>query len=319
MSKILGISALAIRKGNWNNGFDNMARKTSDGVVFATDKSRKYSIREAFKASQVQGQKVLITTMKEGRKVLTLEKILEKHELLSSKAKGKEAKAELNTDALMRNFIDVRLFGAVLAVSSVNIGLTGPLSMNFGTNVYVEDGNITNNDVTYQISSFAASSDSKDTTTLGSQNMIEKAVLSFPFTFNPTLYKSNMKDMCNDMPDEEIEEMLQNDIVKLKESMCYDATNMRSCFKMGTNNLFNIFIETRNDDDNINFIALEKIFIEEIESLDKISYRVNMDNIIKLIDENEDKIASIEIYKTTGAEIEFLNIDRIPVTFINFN
>jgi two-component system response regulator YesN len=52
------------------------------------------------------------------------------------------------------------------------------------------------------------------------------------------------------------------EVAKLKESMNYDVTNMRSCSKMGSNNLFSIFIETTEDDTNINFFFyfIKKIF-----------------------------------------------------------
>ncbi len=301
MGKIFGISCLSIRKGTWNNDFDGMSRKTSDGVIYATDKSRKYSIREDFKANQTDTERVLITAMKEDDKYLGLDTILERNGLITN--------LKLDKKNLINKFIDVRLFGAVLAAKGNNYGITGPFSMNFGTNVYEEDGVITNNESMIQITSYLAGGKTGAQKTIGEQNIVEKAVLSFPFVFNPVLYRQNFKEFDDTISDSDLDVILKNDIAKLKESMNYDVTNMRSCSKMGSNNLFSIFIETTEDDTNINYLALDKISVEEEDTPSKLKFKVDIRNIVNFVEKNKEIIKSFEIYtvKTPAIEIDFGN------------
>lgn len=314
MGKLLGISALSTEMGNWNNGFDKLARRTSEGVVFATDKSRKYSIREDFKATQEDGFKVLITAEKdESGAFLNLENKLKKKKFLNK---------DLDKKRIIQDFIDIRLFGAVFAVSKGNTNLTGPLSIGFSLNTYYEGDNIIDNEFTYQIGSFTSGAEGKDKKTLGSENKLERAVYAYPFLFNPILYRENMKEFGAE--EELIEEFMISDLHKFRDAIQYDATNMRSCFKEGTNNLFNIFIETKNDNDNINPMPLSKIQVrEDKESSPGVNLiSVNIDNIIDFVENNKDKIerVMIDYLKSSSYPIEFKNLNKLEkLTTVEIN
>ena len=57
MNKVFGLSYIRVENGSWNNSFDGIPRMDFDGTFFATDKARKYSLRQDFLNN---GNKVLI-------------------------------------------------------------------------------------------------------------------------------------------------------------------------------------------------------------------------------------------------------------------
>ena len=48
MKKVFGVSFVRVENGNFNAGFDGLARTDFEGNFFATDKARKYSLRQDF-------------------------------------------------------------------------------------------------------------------------------------------------------------------------------------------------------------------------------------------------------------------------------
>ena len=293
MKKVFGVSFVRVENGNFNAGFDGLARTDFEGNFFATDKARKYSLRQDFFNNQ---KEVLIRKHKtKDGKFESLKGIIESY--------GLSLKDEKLAQKIFNRFIDVRIFGAIINQEKNNILVTtGPCQFLFAKNQFVKDGERMSLQETIDITSFKSGSKDKAEamTTIGKQTRVEKAYYMYPFVVNPNIYLNNAKEILGiDYDEEKIKNLYNEDVNVLKESIQYDVSELNSCTKMGCTNFVNIVITMKDEYSNINLATIQdNMFIEEKINIENsnIEVSINVENLYSDLLHKKDKIEKIEIY-----------------------
>lgn len=331
MNKVFGLSYVRVENGSWNNSFEGVPRADFDGVFFATDKARKYSIRQDLLND---GNKVLIRKHKAtDGKFQSLNNIL--------KSYGLDEKN--GNDRIFEEFIDVRLFGAIVNPSnkgeakvdedelddvlenidkksksnkSINLATTGPVQLLFAKNQLVKDGERSNESEMIDITSYKSSGTTDETmTTIGKQCRTEKAYYMYPIVVNPNVYMKNAEEILGDkFNKEKIEALYESDIIALKNSMKYDVSELNSCSKMGCTNFVNIFITMKDNLAKINMSSLQdNLFIEENEIVDssKIEVTINLENLYSDLVLKKDLIEKIEIHVPSTSRFVIKGLEKL--------
>lgn len=293
MSRIFGLSFLRTELSNWNNGFDGRSRRDSEGKIFATDKARKYSIRQDLINA---GHKVLIVAEKE----------IDSGKYMSLEAKlKKELGAKYTIKDIFETFIDVRLFGAVIAVKGNNFGFTGPVQILFAKDQYIDsNGDYSGQELYLDITSYLPGK-SAEQTTIGKMNVLEKAFYAYPLIIDFNIYKKNILEAKLLTNENDIIDLFEKDIAILKESLSYDVTTLNSCSKMGSTNFFNIFITTKNSNDMIDLSVFQyQTYVQETENTEtgKTDININLNNISQELIKQIHKIELIELKIPTSSK-----------------
>lgn len=306
MNKIFGISYVRVENGSWNNSFDGIPRTDFDGTFFATDKARKYSLRQDFLNN---GNKVLIRRhkTKEGS-FKSLDNILLDYNI--------EKNNKESNKTIIKNFIDVRLFGAIVNPKDANIlTTTGPVQFLYAKNQFIKDNFKSNEFELIDIISYKTSSEKDASTTIGKQCRVEKAYYMYPFIINPNVYKHNLEEILgNEISEEEIKNMYDNDIKILKDSLKYDVSELNSCTKMGCTNFVNIIITMKDNLSNINLSAIQdNIFISEEEDVvnSNIKVNINIQNLYSMLENKKDLIQQIEIHIPSTTRFVISGLEKL--------
>ena len=307
MNKVFGLSYIRVENGSWNNSFDGIPRMDFDGTFFATDKARKYSIRQDLLNS---GQKVLIRKHKaEDGKYKSLSNILATYNI--------DAKAKDSNKKIIKDFIDVRLFGAIVNPKDANVLTTsGPVQFLYAKNQLTKEGYKSNEFELIDITSYKTSGETNETqTTIGKQCRIDKAYYMYPFIVNPNVYKNNLEEVLgNDISEKEIKDMYISDIKILKDSLKYDVSELNSCTKMGCTNFLNIIVTMKDENSNINLSALQdNIFVSEEEDVvnSKINVKINAQNLITMLENKKELIKTIEIHTPATSRFMITGLESL--------
>lgn len=290
MKKQFIISGLQIEKGQWNTDFDMFARRDNQGKVFATDKSRKYSIRQELLSN---GENILIRKHKnEANEYLSLSNILKsKGATLNKKSIDKEM-----TD-IFNSHLDLRLFGFIINPSGFNYSEKGAVQFQYANDVkkgYTEE--ILNDIISYKTSG------EKDEamTTIGKQNVIDNGFLNYTITIEPNTYLSSYRNYNGESIGEaEIEVQYNKDVSKFKDALNTDITNLNSCAKAGVTNLYNVVVIMKNNTSSLDKSLLGLV---EIDKTDDSIINIDFKNTLSAIEEVKDNIKSIEVVYSKGME-----------------
>jgi CRISPR-associated protein Csh2 len=287
--RIYGVLGIVSRMSNWNADFTGYPKSTSDGTVFGSDKALKYPIKYMWNQ---QGEKVLYIKSfkkqegKKGEVELSPRSLTERYDYLFERD-GNQVKDK--TEILRNLFasIDVKNFGATFAEKGNNISITGAVQIGQGMNKYVAS----NAQEQQILSPFRDSSkegtDGKEkeeakSTTLGTKIVSDEAHYFYPFVINPATYNEFVELGVTQGYTEE-------DYEKFKNTSLVAATSFSTNAKIGCENEFAIFVETKEDvylPDLSQYITFEK-------NGDSNEIRVNMDDLLNGLDIN---IINVEIY-----------------------
>ena len=290
--RVYGVIGISSVMANWNADFTGYPKTTSNGDVFGSDKALKYPMKKQW---ENQGEKVLyIKSMKivqtedkktkEIKVTMNPKSLKERYEQIYE---VEDLKKENNTKAVLKNLltaIDVKNFGATFAEEGNNISITGAVQIGQGFNKY-EDTFAEEQQI---LSPFRdGSKDSKKeeeakNSTLGTKIVSNEAHYFYPFVINPLAYKEFIELGVTEGYTEE-------DYKKFKEVSLSSATSYATNAKVGCENEFALFVETKIDTylPNLSeYITFEK---------------GNGKNIIEitcsdLLNKLSDKIENIEIY-----------------------
>ena len=306
MNKIFGISYVRVENGSWNNSFDGIPRTDFDGTFFATDKARKYSLRQDFLNN---GNKVLIRRhkTKEGS-FKSLDNILLDYQI--------NKKEKTSNKKIIKDFIDVRLFGAIVNPKEANVLTTsGPCQFLYAKNQLIKDDFKSNEYELIDIISYKTNDEKNGSTTIGKQCRVEKAYYMYPFIINPNVYKHNLEEILgNEISEEEIKNMYDNDIKILKDSLKYDISELNSCTKMGCTNFVNIIITMKDNLSNINLSAIQdNIFVSEEEVIEKsqINVSINIKNLYSMLENKKELIEKIELHIPATTRFNVIGLDKL--------
>ncbi len=273
---VLGISSIM---ANWNADFSGYPKTTSDGETFGSDKALKYPMKKMW---ENEGKKVLyIKSMrfsdgKKGEEVTLIPRTLkERYEFLFQIDDLKNCKDIKEVLKNLMMAVDVKNFGATFAESGSNISITGAVQIGQGFNKY--EG--TNPEEQQILSPFRDANDSKEeakNSTLGTKIVSNEAHYFYPFVINPMAYKELVELGVTEGYTEE-------DYQNFRRTALVSATSFATNSKVGCENEFALFVETKADAylPNLSeYVAFEKtetknkIILSCAEFLDQMGYRI---------------------------------------------
>lgn len=242
---VLGISSIM---ANWNADFSGYPKSTSDGAVFGSDKALKYPMKKMW---DDEGKKVLyIKSMRfsEDKDITLIPRTLkERYEQLFNIPDLKDKKDIKEILTNLMNCVDVKNFGATFAEEGKNISITGAVQIGQGFNKY--DG--TNAEEQQILSPFRdpnkkkknKNSDEEEdakNSTLGRKIVSNEAHYFYPFVINPLAYKE-LEDMGV------TEGYTEEDYENFRRTALVSATSFATNAKVGCENEFALFVETKPD------------------------------------------------------------------------
>lgn len=279
---VLGISSIM---ANWNADFSGYPKTTSDGETFGSDKALKYPMKKMW---DNEGKKVLyIKSMrfsegKKGEEITLIPRTLkERYEYLFQVEDLKNCKDMKEVLKNLMSAVDVKNFGATFAESGNNISITGAVQIGQGFNKY--DG--TNPEEQQILSPFRA--DTKEDTeaknsTLGTKIVSNEAHYFYPFVINPLAYKELTELGVTEGYTEE-------DYQNFRRTAIVSATSFATNAKVGCENEFALFVETKADAYLPNLS--EYVEFQKTEGKNRILLSCG-----EFLDQMEDVVEKIDIY-----------------------
>ena len=235
--RVYGAAIIKSINSNYNADFSGQPRKLPNGIVYATDKALKYSIRNYWK--EVLNETVFyFKRLNEDMNPYDLVGLYEK--VFGSKVKD-DSKEKILSNLL--NAIDVKLFGATFApkgtgVDKKNISIHGICQITHGLNKFVENV-IYSEQIMAPFSTPGKENEGeKGNTTLGSQSRLQEGHYVHHFSVNP-------KNIEDDVVRVEGNGLSDADIAKLKEGLRKGATYYDSAAKSGTENELLLWIQLK--------------------------------------------------------------------------
>lgn len=273
--KIFINSGIKIEKGQFNTDFNNQARRTEDGKIFATDVSRKYSIRQNW---LLNGYNVLIRKheLPEG-KAKSLVNILDSHDI-KKKITSKDFFEKIKT------FKDIVPFGYVLVTKDINEKAKGAIQINMANDI--------NTQYTVEqildITSYKPSGDKDENTTIGKKIIVEEGYMNWCMVAEPNTYLS-LKETYGVEDKEEVSMKEWTDITNdFIETIKDDVTCLNSAIKSGANNLYNLVVYMKDNNTSINMDLFKKVEVTDEE--------IDFINSTNAIIESKNKVEKVELY-----------------------
>lgn len=283
---VLGISSIM---ANWNADFSGFPKTTSDGATFGSDKALKYPMKKMW---DNEGKKVLyIKSMKlsdsgkKGEISLIPNSLRERYEILYGASDLKDVTVVLKN---LMNCIDVKNFGATFAETGSNISITGAVQIGQGFNKY-EDTHPEEQQILSPFRDEKAKKNDEDAknSTLGTKIVSNEAHYFYPFVINPMAYKELIELGVTEGYTEE-------DYQNFRRTSLVSATSFATNSKVGCENEFALFVETKAD-----------------------TYLPNLSEYIRFEKETDKNVIEIqcgELLEELGEDIEKVDIYYNPHT-----
>ncbi|MDO9153748.1 MAG: type I CRISPR-associated protein Cas7 [Paludibacter sp.] len=290
-NRVFGCAIVKAINSNYNADFSGQPRTLPNGVVYATDKAFKYTIKNYMKDVFFDKEKIFyFKSLNPNLNPISLDETYKKYFEDYPKGTGKEKDKVVKT-AVAKNLltcIDVRLFGATFA-GETNISIHGPVQVNHGVNIWKEN-NIFSEQITSPFSNKADDPDAeKGMTTIGRQSKLEEGHYLHHYSINPI----NLKDIIANAG-EGAQTISTDDISKLKEAMRRGVTWYDSASKAGSENEMLVWIQLIEKSKIVlpNFTTLIKMVENKQEGKCVFDFSNLKDELSKISEE----IANIEVY-----------------------
>lgn len=253
-NRVYGCAIIKSINSNYNADFSGQPRKLPNGIVYATDKALKYSIRNYWKDA-LKEKVFYFKSLTEDMSPRTLDQTYELHFGVYKTKDKSMRKIEILKNIL--SCLDVRLFGGTYA-GKTNISIHGTCQITPGVNRFSE--NITyseqimspfsapqkskkEDDESEEIDETSAdesneSKSKKGMTTLGLQSRLEEGHYVHHFTVNP-------QNIADDITRVDMPGLSNNDIEKLKAGLRKGVTYYDSAAKIGTENELLLWIQLK--------------------------------------------------------------------------
>ena len=288
-NRVFGCVVVKAINSNYNADFSGQPRTLPNGVVYATDKAFKYTVKNYLK--DVYSEEYILYF-----KRLKIEFTPDDLPDAYKRKFNKEVKDE-NINVIAKNLlscIDVRLFGSTFApkgdgIKNKNISLHGPVQINHGVNIWKENSIFTEQILSPFRNPGESGSEEKQATTLGRQAKLEEGHFLHHFSINP----KNLKDIVA-LAATGAQTISSDDIFKLKEAMRRGVTWYDSASKAGCENEMLIWVQLKEDSKIVlpNFTTLIKL--EDIKIDDKYVY--DFAGLQVELERFKDDIETVEIY-----------------------
>ncbi len=307
--RVFGAAMVKAVNSNYNADFSGQPRTLPNGIVYATDKAFKYTVKNYLKdvyTGNGKGEYVFyFKRVNEEINALSLEEAY-KHYRNDFLKINEEINAKDKTKVLseLLKCIDVRLFGATFAMKAkggnIAVSIHGPVQINHGINLWHE-----NNIYSEQIlSPFRNPKEEKKNsdeelkqtgqTTIGRQSKLEEGHYLHHFSVNPKNLEEVVSLAGDNAPD-----LTDEDINKLKESMRRGATYYDSTSKAGTENELLIWVQL-NENSKVVLPNLSSLIKMENEKKDG-KVVLDLSGLSDVLKQFENEIEKTEIYRNEGA------------------
>lgn len=281
-NRVFGCAIVKSINSNYNADFSHQPRTLPNGIVYATDKVLKYSIRNYWK--KAQNETVFYSkSLTEDMSPRTLDETLELH---FGKIEDKGNSLRLKVLKNLLSCIDVRVFGGTYA-GKTNISIHGACQITHGVNRFGENV-IYSEQIMSPFRNPGEKSNESTMTTLGSQSKLQEGHYVHHFSVNP----KNIEDDINRVGSEGLSEA---DIEKLKEGLRKGVTYYDSSAKAGTENELLLWVQLKADSKIVLPSFVELVEVKEDRTID---LKLISDLLAK--NDNSSEIEKIELYYNKG-------------------
>lgn len=298
-NRVYGCAIIKSINSNYNADFTHQPRTLPDGIVYATDKALKWSVKN-YLIKNYPNEKIFFwKRLNEEMNPLTLDETFKllfgEFSKKNKSTKGEESKEVIKIDLLKKllNCIDIRFFGATYA-GIVNISIHGPVQINHGVNRFPKNEIYSEQIMSPFRNPGKESESDKAMTTLGSQSKLREGHYVHHFSINP-LNLTSLYDLVEKAIDQKnnITKLSEDDISKLKEAFRYGATYYDSASKSGTENELLLWIELKENEKLVlpNFTEYISITRNKDGKVE-----IDFNKVTEILKSVNDKLSKIELY-----------------------
>ncbi|MDF9796277.1 CRISPR-associated protein Csh2 [Catalinimonas alkaloidigena] len=287
-NRVFGCAVVRAINANYNADFSHQPRTLPDGKVYATDKAFKYLVKNYIKDLYPTEKVFYFKSQKEDFNPRSLEETYD----FQFPESTKKSKTEFAQDLL--RCIDIRCFGATFAMkakdgNNVAISIHGPVQVNHGINIWSE-----NNIFSEQIMSPFADKEGAEMTTLGRQSKLQEGHYLHHFSVNP----KNLEEIVK-LAGEGSQDLIGDDISKLKTAFRLGATYFDSAAKAGIDNEVLLWIQLKPESKKVlpSFSNLIKMVKEDNKAV------FDFSKVKSLVEDNQDDIHAVEIYSLKNSVV----------------
>jgi len=277
--------------GNPNGDFIDNSPRNFDGKVFTTDKCIKYNVRRYIyeEKERVDYDNEAVKSIEDfvffyprtvGDEIAEAG-FLSKESIIKRYIGIPEDKKELNSmfeDKVINSCPDVRMFGGTFSLKkevyespgnkkNVNKQIYGPIQLSYGKDI--NNAQIKRLQIGAPFS--IADGDQK---TIGSEAVVDDAIISYDITINPNNFPKLLKE---------------KDLELFKEALWY-GTNLRKSTSKKTDSKLLILVEFKNKRDDDKVTALNIGELKELISIGNREVRKDPNNPVKKIEINSDQL-----------------------------
>ena len=284
--RVYGCAIVKAINSNYNADFSGQPRTLPDGIVYATDKAFKYSIKKYLKDAYENANIFYMKTLNDNLNPRSLD---ERYENLF-KALPKDDTNKKDVAKNLLSCLDVKLFGATFTSGNNSVSVHGPVQINHGVNIW-KDNNIYTEQIT---SPFRNEKKGKDRetensmTTIGRQSRLEEGHYLHHFSINP----GNLDDI-SEIVGEDVK-LNDADIDKLKVGMRRGVTWYDSASKAGCENEMLVWVELKEGEKLVLPSFATLINLEEEKENGKCVY--DFEALTNKLEEIKSSVESVEVY-----------------------
>lgn len=288
-NRVFGCAIIKAINSNYNADFSGQPRTLPSGVVYATDKAFKYTVKNYLKDVYPEDKIFYFKSLNESLNPRSLD---ERYKLIFGEyPKNNDKKDDIVKIQVAKNLLsclDVRCFGATFA-GATNISVHGPVQVNHGVNIWKENYIYTEQ----IISPFSNKNDNatseKGNTTIGRQSKLEEGHYLHHFSINP----GNLSELAS-IIGKEAKTLDTDDISKLKEGMRRGATWYDSASKAGCENEMLVWVQLTEDSKKVfpSFATLVRLMDKKEDG--KCVY--DFASLKSLLEKNAADVEMVEVY-----------------------
>ena len=289
--RVYGCAIVKAINSNYNADFSGQPRTLSDGIVYATDKAFKYSIKKYLKDAYENVDVFYMKTLNDNLNPRSLD---ERYEYLF-RALPKDDTKKKDVAKNLLSCLDVKLFGATFA-GCTNVSVHGPVQINHGINIW-KDNYIYSEQITSPFRNEASNKasntdDDPDTensmTTIGRQSRLEEGHYLHHFSVNPGNLDDISEIVCEGV------KLNDADIDKLKVGMRRGVTWYDSASKAGCENEMLVWVELKEGSKLVLPSFATLINLEEEKENGKCVY--DFEALTNKLEDIKSSVESVEVY-----------------------
>ena len=284
--RVYGCAIVKAINSNYNADFSGQPRTLPDGIVYATDKAFKYSIKKYLKDAYENVEVFYMKTLNDNLNPRSLD---ERYEYLF-RALPKDDTKKKDVAKNLLSCLDVKLFGATFTSGNNSVSVHGPVQINHGVNIW-KDNNIYTEQITSPFRNEKKGKDretEKSMTTIGRQSRLEEGHYLHHFSINP----GNLDDISEIVG--EGAKLSSADIDKLKVGMRCGVTWYDSASKAGCENEMLVWVELKEGSKLILPSFATLINLEEEKENGKCVY--DFKALTNKLEDIKSSVESVEVY-----------------------